>query len=300
MEIHRAQPESGFAMIPNETLRDPKLSYLARGILAEILSRPDDWNTNADAISTRARKERGRKGEGRDAVRRAFAELKAAGYLHHVQHRHNGRFVTGTHVFDTAQPKMPDGTPLYLALADALGELSPASPQVTPTTEYQAPVPPAQTHIVPGRTDDGSPGVGTPGVGTPGVGKPGPLTKTEDEDLMTKNDERIKTTRAKKNPSHLTSPVPVEGNSADLETHRKAEIDRLEAWMQESDPATAPRRSRYVIRTEEDWEQMGRDFGRDFGLDPGAIAIIRQIDDELVRGVMDGQDGAGLPPQSEP
>jgi hypothetical protein len=84
---------------------------MARGLLAEILSRPDDWITTADAIWRRARSERGKDGEGRDAVRKAFAELAAAGYLHRERRRAGrSRFTTMVHVFDS-----PDGREAWLA-----------------------------------------------------------------------------------------------------------------------------------------------------------------------------------------
>jgi len=82
VRIHR-RPTSGggFAQIPNEALRDQRLSYRARGMLAEILSRPDDWSTSAAAIAAQARQMRGAGGEGLWSVLAAFAELEASGYL---------------------------------------------------------------------------------------------------------------------------------------------------------------------------------------------------------------------------
>ena len=104
MIIHRSHPESGFAVIPNATLRDPRLSYQARGVLAEILSRPEDWVTSADAIWRRAKAERGKAGEGRDVLREIFAELADAGYLYRSRRRRGrGRFDTELHVFDAAR-----------------------------------------------------------------------------------------------------------------------------------------------------------------------------------------------------
>ena len=85
MKIHRSRPGGHFTQIPDETLRDGRLSYAARGVLAEILSRPDDWTTNADDIWPRAHRERGSRGEGRDTLHGVFAELEAAGYLDRVR-----------------------------------------------------------------------------------------------------------------------------------------------------------------------------------------------------------------------
>src|SRR5688500_4818840 len=77
LRIRRSKPISGFTILPNDTLRDDRLSYAARGVLAELLSRPDKWETNADALSERARRNRGDiVGEGRRGMRAAFAELE--------------------------------------------------------------------------------------------------------------------------------------------------------------------------------------------------------------------------------
>jgi hypothetical protein len=147
MKIHRSHPRERFTIIPNETLRDERLSYLARGVLAELLSRPDDWQTTADALWRRGRHARGPAGEGRAGLRAAFAELEACGYLKRIRRRAiGGRIATDMHVYDVPAGHTddhPSGHRPYLGKH--------ASSQVAPTT--------------------GSPGVGQPGVGQPGVGE---------------------------------------------------------------------------------------------------------------------------------
>lgn len=103
MRIHRSHPDDHFTIIPNETLRDRRLSYNARGVLMELLSHVDGWETNADALSQLARKHRGeRPGEGRRALRAAFTELEQLGYLvRRKERRERGRFVTTFDLFDT-------------------------------------------------------------------------------------------------------------------------------------------------------------------------------------------------------
>ena len=105
MRIRRSKPVDNFTIIPNATLRDDRLSYCARGVLLELLSRSNGWETNADALSERARRHRGDGvGEGRRAMRAAFKELEAAGYM--VRRREKGekgRFVTVLEVYDTPQ-----------------------------------------------------------------------------------------------------------------------------------------------------------------------------------------------------
>ena len=84
----------------------------ARGLLAEILSRPDDWDTTADEIWERAKSERGEAaGEGRDMIRDLFAELEAAGYLRRVKKRGpRGRMFTELHVYDVPAGRTDDET----------------------------------------------------------------------------------------------------------------------------------------------------------------------------------------------
>jgi hypothetical protein len=100
--IHRSKPTANFTILPNELLRDDRLSYCARAVLAELLSRPNGWETNADALSERARRHRDGRGEGRRAMRAAFAELEEAGYMvRHKRKGEKGRFVTVLEVYDT-------------------------------------------------------------------------------------------------------------------------------------------------------------------------------------------------------
>jgi hypothetical protein len=136
MIIHRSYPESQFVIIPNATLRDDRLSYLARGVLAEMLSRPDDWSVRSDAIWRHAQAERGKDGEGRDALRRSFTQFELAGYLYRERRRAGrGRFVTELHLFDS-----PDGLQAWLAARAFMAMLVDNS---------------APADVSAGRTDDG-------------------------------------------------------------------------------------------------------------------------------------------------
>lgn len=97
MLIHRSKPGKRFTQIPNETLRDRRLSYRARGVLCELLSRPDDWDTTADRMSQAGVA----RGAGREAMRTVFAELEAAGYLVRIRKRgSSGRISTELHLYD--------------------------------------------------------------------------------------------------------------------------------------------------------------------------------------------------------
>lgn len=74
MTTIRVAKRRRFTQIDRNTLNDVRLSYRARGVLAYLLDKPDDWTTNSDAIAVAGR-------EGREAIRSALAELEEHGYL---------------------------------------------------------------------------------------------------------------------------------------------------------------------------------------------------------------------------
>jgi hypothetical protein len=104
--IHRMRHEANFSIFANEAIRDGRLSGLARSVLMELLSRPDGWQTNADAMWRKARSERGDRAEGRRAFRAAFAELEEFGYLTRTKRRDGNRYVTVMDLFHL--PQDPD------------------------------------------------------------------------------------------------------------------------------------------------------------------------------------------------
>ena len=95
--IRSRRPEKNFTIIDNQIIRNHKLSRAARALLIEILSYPDDWQTNSFNLA-RAGK------EGRDAIRKMLKELETEGYLRRVKAQdERGRWSTKTYVFDNPQ-----------------------------------------------------------------------------------------------------------------------------------------------------------------------------------------------------
>ena len=81
MRIRRSRLTGDFLQVPNATVRDDRLSHMARGILVELLSRPDGWEATADDMWRASVAKHGKASPGRRAFRAAFAELKEYGYL---------------------------------------------------------------------------------------------------------------------------------------------------------------------------------------------------------------------------
>lgn len=78
--------ENPFVQIDKSMLSDEKISWKAKGILAYLLSKPDDWVTYVTDIEKRST-------DGRDSVNSGIKELIAAGYLERKQLREKGRFM---------------------------------------------------------------------------------------------------------------------------------------------------------------------------------------------------------------
>lgn len=73
--IRRGKRPDRYVILGNDLVRNPHVSFRARGILAYLLSMPEGWETNSNRLAATSPR------EGRDAIRTALRELETAGYL---------------------------------------------------------------------------------------------------------------------------------------------------------------------------------------------------------------------------
>lgn len=76
----RNKPRRHFTVVRNTALRDTALSLKAKGLLALMLSFPDDWTYHLEHLEAQST-------DGRDATRAAARELESAGYITRHQTR---------------------------------------------------------------------------------------------------------------------------------------------------------------------------------------------------------------------
>ncbi|MEV6207401.1 hypothetical protein [Kitasatospora sp. NPDC051914] len=102
MQIHRTEHIRCFTVLPNGLLQDRSLSYTARGLLADLLSRPDGRREDARSMADTSP-------QGRAAVSRALKELIRAGYYRIEKIRlPDGTIRSVAHVYDTPHWALPD------------------------------------------------------------------------------------------------------------------------------------------------------------------------------------------------
>jgi len=87
MSIIRPElPSDHYTMIPNEWLRDNRLTYSARGLLADLMSNKPGWTVTLESLAKNGP-------HGLSAIRRMVGELETVGYLKRARtHDDAGRF----------------------------------------------------------------------------------------------------------------------------------------------------------------------------------------------------------------
>lgn len=85
--IIRIKKDKRFTVISRDSLQDKRLTWKATGLLAFLLSLPDDWSVNVRHLSSA-------KKDGRDGTISGLHELEKAGYVHkQLLHDDSGKFM---------------------------------------------------------------------------------------------------------------------------------------------------------------------------------------------------------------
>jgi len=93
--------KTGFTRIENSSLQDSRLSWKARGLLAYMLSKPDDFKFHLDELTKHAP-------DGLDSVRAGLKELQTFGYVKRFSVKVKGKIVSWElEVFETPQLDIP-------------------------------------------------------------------------------------------------------------------------------------------------------------------------------------------------
>ncbi|MDH6111380.1 hypothetical protein P3T36_004534 [Kitasatospora sp. MAP12-15] len=125
MRVHRSEHPCHFTVLPNGILQDRRLSYTARGLLADLLSRQDGWREDGRHMADSSP-------QGRGAIRKALKELTEAGYYRVDKVRMaDGTMRSEAHVFDVSQLAIP-GVP-----RPGSGQATPAPADTLPVKELE-------------------------------------------------------------------------------------------------------------------------------------------------------------------
>jgi hypothetical protein len=112
VKITRTTPDDGWVPIANTAVRDHRLSWRARGLLAELLSYPPGWETTVRELVElgRAARKDGGHAEGRDAMYAAMEELHTFRYVAYTRLRNeDGHWGTSIEVSDAPIPaRLPE------------------------------------------------------------------------------------------------------------------------------------------------------------------------------------------------
>lgn len=129
MGINRVE-DAPFAQIANSALRDQRLSFRARGILAMVLSNVGEWQATREWIARQSEH------EGRQAIQTALNELTTLGYRRvHKERGPDGGWVTVTSWYHTPPAELVQES------ADEPEELVQESTDTSDDGERTCPVP---------------------------------------------------------------------------------------------------------------------------------------------------------------
>ncbi len=100
MSVFRVKKDGNYTVINNTCLRDPGLSWKAKGLHSYMISMPDDWVFYNSDLEKRAK-------DGKDSLKSALKELKEAGYLQRIKKKNEKGHFDGweTIVYEMPLPK---------------------------------------------------------------------------------------------------------------------------------------------------------------------------------------------------
>ena len=98
-QVIRVRKETGFTILDNGIFKDTLLSMKAKGLLATLLSLPEDWNFSTIGLAKLCN-------DGETAVRSALKELEQNGYLNREAIREKGTIIDWKYtIYEERQPK---------------------------------------------------------------------------------------------------------------------------------------------------------------------------------------------------
>ena len=97
MEVIRVIKNKNYTTISNQLFKNKTISLKAKGLMAYLLSLPNDWNLSINGIVACSK-------EGRRAIGNTIKELINAGYIERNQIRDKGKFI-GYDYFVFEKPK---------------------------------------------------------------------------------------------------------------------------------------------------------------------------------------------------
>lgn len=102
MTIFRVRKDANYVVINRTSLNDQRLSWKAKGVLAYMLSMPDDWKFYITEICNHSK-------DGLDSLKAAIKELKQCGYLKKIPLKDDLGKITGweTEVYETPEVENP-------------------------------------------------------------------------------------------------------------------------------------------------------------------------------------------------
>lgn len=98
--IIRVAKNKNFSVLSNEPFNEKSLSWKAKGLLAYLLTRPDNWKVQVEHLRKAST-------DGRDSIYSALKELIQAGYIQrNIKRDDNGR--TGGVEYIVSETKLPE------------------------------------------------------------------------------------------------------------------------------------------------------------------------------------------------